>query len=255
MNKTSKIACACILISAIYACKNTKDNKPSSIKENPKEIIGISQTEALREQKKKFVKEAAPEKKKIYQEGIDAISESGMLESAKNVGDVAPDFTLKNALGENISLKDYLQKGPVVLVWYRGGWCPYCNINLRYLQEELPNIKAQGANLVALTPELPDNSMSTSEKLQLEFEVLSDIGNNVAKDYGIVFKLIDKVAEIYNDGFGLNQYNGDTSNELPLAATYIIGTDGKIVYAFLDADYRNRAEPTEITAFLKNIKK
>lgn len=241
-----------MLVGAMYACNNTKDSKSSSIKENPKEVM--SQTKALKEQKADFEENADQATQSLYKEGIDAISESGILNSAKNVGDLAPDFTLTNALGEDVSLKSYLQKGPVVLVWYRGGWCPYCNINLYYLQEELPNFKAQGANLIALTPELPDSSMNTKEKQHLEFEILSDIGNKVAKDYGIVFKLIDEVAERYNSNFGLNEYNGDTSNELPLAATYIIGTDGKIVYSFLDADYRNRAEPTEITSFLKTIK-
>jgi peroxiredoxin len=127
-------------------------------------------------------------------------------------------------------------------------------LNLHYLQEELPNIKAEGASLLALTPELPDESISTSEKHHLEFEVLSDVHNKVAKEYGVVFKLTDDVAKIYNEKFGLNEHNGDTSNELPLAVTYIIDTDGTIAYAFLDFDYRNRAEPSEITAFLKTMK-
>ena len=105
-----------------------------------------------------------------------------------------------------------------------------------------------------MTPELPDESISTAEKNDLQFEVLSDIGNKVAHEYGIVFKLTDEVAGMYNDAFDLNKHNGDESNELPLAATYIIDENGEIVYAFLDADYRNRAEPSEITAFLKNNK-
>lgn len=217
----------------------------------------VSQKEALEERKISFGLKADPKTKAIYQEGLDAITESGILDKAKNVGDMAPNFSLKNALGEEVSLEDYLAKGPVVLVWYRGGWCPYCNLNLHFLQEELPNFQAQGANLLALTPELPDQSMSTSEKHHLAFEVLSDMGNQVAKEYGLVFKLTDEVAEIYNAKFGLNEHNGDTSNELPLAATYVIDTNGKIAYAFLSADYRERAEPSEITAFLKemNMKK
>lgn len=103
-----------------------------------------------------------------------------------------------------------------------------------------------------MTPELPDESISSSEKHDLEFEVLSDVGNKVAKEYGIVFKLTDEVAEMYNQSFELNNHNGDESNELPLAVTYIINQEGEIVYAFLDADYRNRAEPFELTAFLMN---
>ncbi|MEH0152792.1 peroxiredoxin-like family protein [Limibacter armeniacum] len=244
-----------VFVSVMTAC-NAETNNQSSIKEDSKMEKEItSQTQALEERKVNFAKKADAKTKGIYKEGLDAVFASGILKRAKNVGDVAPSFALKNALGKDVSLQELLQKGPVVLVWYRGGWCPYCNINLHYLQEELPNIKAQGANLVALTPELPDQSISTSEKNHLEFEVLSDIGNKVAKDYGVVFKLTDDVAKIYNEKFDLNSHNGDSSNELPLAATYIINTNGEIVYAFLDSDYRNRAEPKEITAFLKEMRK
>ena len=144
-----------------------------------------------------------------------------------------------------------MKKGPVVLTWYRGGWCPYCNLPLHALQEELPSFKALGASLIAISPELPDNSISTAEKNNLGFEVLSDVRNAVAKKYGIVFKLIEPVAESYNQGFGLNEHNGDQSNELPLAACYIIDTNGEVTYSFLDADYRNRAEPSEITKALE----
>ncbi|MGQ1784533.1 MULTISPECIES: peroxiredoxin-like family protein [unclassified Saccharicrinis] len=251
--KIINILSICMLLSVMNACDVKNGKKSSIIKEEPMEV-SIAQSQVLEERKISFGKKADEKTKQIYKEGLEAVKESGILKSAKNVGDSAPGFTLKNALGKAVSLQDYLQKGPVVLVWYRGGWCPYCNINLQFLQQELPNIKAQGANLVALTPEIPDQSISTSEKHDLAFEVLSDMGNKVAKDYGVVFKLTDDVAKIYNEKFDLNAYNGDDSNELPLAATYIINTDGEIVYAFLDSDYRNRAEPAEITAFLKKMK-
>ena len=193
-------------------------------------------------------------KKAVYAAGIEAVANSGVLTSAMQVGDVAPNFTLKNALGENVALYDELKKGKVVLTWYRGGWCPYCNLTLSALQKELPNFKTNGANLIALTPELPDSSLNTSEKNKLEFEILSDVGNKIANKFGIVFDLTPDVAAMYNASFDMNAYNGDKSNQLPLAATYVIAEDGKILYAFLDADYRNRAEPSEITAFLKEKK-
>ncbi|NRS93837.1 peroxiredoxin [Chryseobacterium sp. 16F] len=122
------------------------------------------------------------------------------------------------------------------------------------LQEIIPEIKSQNATLIALTPELPDNSLSTSEKNQLEFDVLSDVHNTIGKEFGVVYSLTEEVAASYNAGFDLNKFNGDTSNELPLAATYVIDTNGVIQYAFLDADYTVRAEPQAILAALKNLK-
>lgn len=214
--------------------------------------INQSLKSILDEKKEEFEQKADDYKKKIYKEGIEAVANSGILKNAKNVGDVAPNFILNNALEKPVALNDYLKKGKVVLTWYRGGWCPYCNLTLRQLQNELPNFKANGANLIALTPELPDKSLSTAKKHDLEFEVLSDVGNVVAKEYGIVFELIDEVAKSYNEAFDLESYNGDQSNQLPLAATYVINENGKIIYAFLDADYRNRAEPSKITEVLKN---
>ena len=166
---------------------------------------------------------------------------------------MAPDFILNNALGKAISLNEVLKQGPVVLTWYRGGWCPYCNLTLRALQQALPEIKAQGATLLTLTPEVPDESLSTAEKNELEFEVLSDVHNKVGKSYGVVFKIEENVAQAYQNGFNLHSYNGDDSDELPMAATYIIGTNGIIKWAFLDTDYRNRAEPSDIVNELKKL--
>ncbi|MEP2237381.1 MAG: peroxiredoxin-like family protein [Maribacter sp.] len=194
------------------------------------------------------------EKKKVYADGITSVATSGVLENALNVNNKAPNFTLKNALGKSVSLYDELKNGPVVLTWYRGGWCPYCNITLHYLQEKLPEFHKAGATLIAITPELPDNSLSTSEKNNLEFTVLSDVGNKVGKEYGVVFTLTKEVAAIYEAGFGLSEVNGNDSNELPLAATYVIDTDATVTYAFLDADYRERAEVTEILAALAKLK-
>ncbi|MFI4913255.1 MAG: peroxiredoxin-like family protein [Sedimentisphaeraceae bacterium JB056] len=209
----------------------------------------------LDERKNTFNAEAPESIKTTYSKGLQAVDESGMIVGAKQLGQIAPDFELTNASGKAVRLSKMLKKGPVVLTWYRGGWCPYCNLTLHALQEELPNIQMQGASLLALTPELPDQSMSTAEKNELQFEVLSDINNNVAREYGIVYKLTDEVAAIYEEKFGLSTYNGNDSNELPLAATYIINQKGEIIYAFLDTDYQKRAEPSEITAKLKTFRK
>ncbi|YCM43274.1 peroxiredoxin-like family protein [Verrucomicrobiaceae bacterium 227] len=192
-----------------------------------------------------------PERKAIYAKGIAAIAEAKTVEGARKVGDVAPEFTLKDALGKEVSLSEELKNGPVVLTWYRGGWCPYCNIAMAALQEELPAIKKAGATLFALTPELPDKALTTAEKNKLEFKVLTDLNHKVATDYGLMFTLIPEVAK----HFKLKEYNGDTAgaDRLPLAATYIIGKDGKIAWSFLHHDYHMRAEPKEIVKFLEGM--
>lgn len=188
-----------------------------------------------------------------FANGIKAVAETGITKSAKQVGDKAPDFTLKNATGTKVSLSTLLKHGPVVLTWYRGGWCPYCNLSLAALQKELPKFKKAEATLVALTPELPDKSLDTAKKNKLEFEVLTDLNHDVATNYGLVFKLTPEVRKRYKGFFDLLEYNGKDAGDdtLPLAATYVIGTDRTIQWAFLDADYTKRAEPAEITAFLE----
>lgn len=240
-----------LLLMLLGSCQAETENDTEMTEEKIETVQTLK--EQLDEKKANFEQNADDEKKRIYKEGIDAVVNSGILESALQVGDKAPDFKLNNATGKEVNLYSYLEKGPVVLTWYRGGWCPYCNITLHKLQQELPNFKAEGASLLALTPELPDNTITTQDKHNLEFEVLSDVGSKVARQYGIVFQLTPEVAEIYQKSFGLHEYNGDETNELPLAATYIIKKDGTIAYVFLDADYRNRAEPAELLAELKKL--
>ncbi len=122
------------------------------------------------------------------------------------------------------------------------------------MQQKLPEIKALGAELVAISPQLPDNSLSTAEKLTLEFAVLSDVGNKVAREFGLVFKLSDKIQEIYkNFGIDLPTANGDDSHELPIPATYVIDREGVVRYAYVDADYTNRLDPETIIAELQKL--
>ena len=199
---------------------------------------------------------STPEVKAKYAEGIASVKEAKIVEGAKQVGDIAPDFTLKNAIGKEVTLSDELKKGPVVLTWYRGGWCPYCNIAMAAMQESLPEIKKAGASLIALTPELPDKTLTTIEKNKLEFEVLTDLNHQVAKEYDLLFKLTPDVEKLYGEKFDLADYNGTDAgtDTLPLVATYIIGQDGKIAWAFLHYDYHKRAEPADIVTFLKDMK-
>ena len=210
-------------------------------------------SDQLEAYKQNFLQKADARKIRVFDEGVDDVANSGITATAKQKEDQFLDFSLPNATGKTIQLSEVLAEGPVVLTWYRGGWCPYCNLQLRALQQSLPEINAQGAQLIALTPELPDNSLNTQEKNELTFEVLTDQDNAVAREYGLVCKLTPEVSVYYKDAFDLEVYNGNTSDELPLAATYVIGQDGTIQYAFLSADYRERAEPADLIKALKSL--
>jgi peroxiredoxin len=207
----------------------------------------------LDEFREKSSKTAPPDRIRMYEQGIEEVRKSGVVDKALKVGDRAPDFELPNAKGKAVKLSELTPRGPVVVTWYRGGWCPYCNIALRGFQKRLSEIRAEGANLVAISPETPDNSLSTAEKDRLEFEVLSDRGNKVAHAYGVAYKIPRVIAE--QSKARLAKYNGDDSGTLPLGVTYVIDREGIIRYAFVDADYRKRAEPSDVLAALRRLNK
>ena len=235
------------------ACGPTPEERAVEPKEETVSEKERSLASLLDEKKQPFLQKADSAKIADYDAGLEAVKKTGILSTALNVGDTVIDFNLPDQNGEAISLYQLLDDGPVVLTWYRGGWCPYCNMTLAFLQERLPEFEAANGQLVALSPELPDSSLSTIEKNELNFTVLSDVGNKVARQYGVVFKLTDAVAQRYQKGFNLHAYNGDETDELPLAATYVIDADGVIRYAFLDVDYRNRAEPSDILEALHQL--
>lgn len=208
----------------------------------------------LDHKKEKFEERADEDTKKVYSEGITALEDLKIGADAPQLGEVAPLFELSGADGQSVKLADLLKNGPVVLVWYRGGWCPYCNIQLRTYQQLLPRFAEHDAQLVAISPELPDNSLSTKDKNDLEFHVLSDVGNKVAADYNIVYTLPQPVQDKFKGKFDLAKLNGDDSAKLPLAATFVIAPDGTVAYRFVDADYRKRAEPGDVLKAIEGIK-
>ncbi len=208
----------------------------------------------LEEQKQSTGKKASPETIQTMLQATAELKASGIENRALAAGDRVPAFTLPNAHGEPVRLTDLLARGPVVLNFYRGGWCPYCNLELAALQAELPNIQALGASLVAISPEQPDRATETRARHQLEFEVLSDRGNRVSRQFGLVFTLPESIRAIYASfGTDLPAYNGDDRFELPLPATYVIRADGTIGYAFVDADYTRRMDPVEIIQALRDL--
>ncbi len=170
-------------------------------------------------------------------------------------GDKAPLFELPNAAGHIVKLSDLLNGGPVVLTFYRGTWCPFCNLVLSMYQKILPQIKERGASLVAISAQAPDHSLSMKEKNQIEFEVLSDAHNEVARQYTSVFQNnADAIAIMKQLGLDFYSFYSDNSGELPVPALYIIDKQATVVFAgSKGGDYRERTEPAEIIEALDNI--
>ncbi|NJN21141.1 MAG: AhpC/TSA family protein [Leptolyngbya sp. RL_3_1] len=214
----------------------------------------MSLTQDLADFKAQFRQNVPADTQSIMAQAGEAIAALGLEAQSLQLGDTLPAITLPNATGEAISLDDRLRQGPLVIAFYRGGWCPYCNLELRALQQALPQIQALGAQLVAITPETPDNSLSTQEKNELTFEVLSDRGNQVARQLGLVFTLPETLRPLYaNFGIDLPATNGDDTFELPVPATYVIGAEGKVIHRFVNTDYTQREDPERIVAILQQM--
>jgi peroxiredoxin len=189
-------------------------------------------------------------------QATDELKASGIEKRAIKAGDTVPDFELPNQHGELRRLSDYLAISPVVLNIYRGGWCPYCNMEMKALHAVQSEIEASGARLVGMAPETPDKALSTAERNGINIDILSDAGNRVAEKLGLVFELANALRPIYEKfGIDIPAYNGDQSFKLPVPATYIIGQDRVIAYAFVNADYTERLEPAEIVAKLSAIRR
>lgn len=180
---------------------------------------------------------------------------SGIAERALKAGDPFPDLSLPNALGKTVRIYDQLENGPLVLTFYRGGWCPYCSFELKAYQAALAEIRAAGGDLIAVSPETPDNSLATAEKNALSFTVLSDDGGKLADALGIRFDISDPIIELYRKfGHDLPERNGDGRWSLPIPASYVIGKDGVIQLAFVDPDYRKRLDPEEAVKAVQQLR-
>jgi peroxiredoxin len=172
-----------------------------------------------------------------------------------SVGDTAPNFTLADHLGRPVRLHDRLGSGPVVLVFYRGEWCPFCNVHLRALQEILPQITAQGASLLAISPQAPERTLAITEQAGLDFEVLSDVDQDVIKAYHLQFTSPADLQDLIVNVFGtdLRDHTADGSWRLPVPATFVIDHTGTVRAAHVSADFRTRMEPATILATLDKL--
>jgi|CXWL01.1.fsa_nt_gi peroxiredoxin len=175
--------------------------------------------------------------------------------TALNVGAKIPEFTLNDPLGKRVSTNDLLKQGNLVIVFYRGAWCPFCNRYLHTLQENLPRIKENGGVLVAISVENADRSMAISKKNDLTYTVLSDPNLTVARMFKIVYQMPDALNERYKaGGLDVAKYNSMDKAELPISATYIVNKKGEITYAHIEPDYKKRPTPDEIVAALTKLK-
>lgn len=183
---------------------------------------------------------------KAFQQGANAIT----------LGEQAPEFTLPNPTGQSVSLAELLKNGPVVVTFYRGDWCPYCNLQLRALNARLDEIHALGAQLVAISPQVPDGSMSKDEISEMDFWVLSDQDAKVAAKYGVAWEVPEFLAEHMriDRKLDLDVINNGNGGVLPIPATFVLDRNGIVTWRYVDVDYRTRSEPEDIITALTLLK-
>lgn len=180
---------------------------------------------------------------------------SGQALNARKAGDKAPEFTLRDPDGHAVSLAEILTKGPLIVSFYRGVWCPYCNLELQALQAASPEIEERGARVVAISPQTAPNSRRSQRDNKLTFPILSDEKSRVAAAFGLRFSLPDYLVELYK-GFknDLPTFNDDPAWVLPMPARYVIGTDGIIAYSEVNPDYTQRPDPSELLPVLDKLR-
>lgn len=183
----------------------------------------------------------------VFAKSIADLKNLNMEDNVIKTGELFPDFNLPNTNNKNVLLKELLKNGKVILAFFRGGWCPYCNIELKALQNNLKQITERGATLVAISPQTPRYSEELRNNHHLGFELLTDEDNALAKQVGISFVLQDFVLPIYNNlGINLSAYHENDNNELPIPAVFVVDTDSTITYRFVDTNYMNRIDIQEL---------
>jgi peroxiredoxin len=197
---------------------------------------------------------APPAAVEALHRSTDELIASGAQARALKTGDVVPEFTLPDVDGNSVSSKVLLTKGPLVVTFYRGVWCPYCNFDLRALEEARSEIELRGASLVAISEQTAPNSRKSQRQNGLEFPILGDHGGEVAARFGVRWTLPDYLREVHKAlGADLTQFNGEDSWTLPMPARYVIAQDGTIAYAEVNADYTRRPEPSAIFPVLEQL--
>lgn len=201
-----------------------------------------------------FKQRAAPERVAMMEAATAQLRASGIEDKALTLGVPVPNVSLTDALGNPVDLKNLHGGKPTVIIFYRGGWCPYCNLELREWQRLLPELQSVGAQLIAISPQLPDNSLNTSQKNELAYPVLSDSSLAAANAFGIAFELPPELVELYSKaGNDLPTLNGNGQWVLPIPATFVFDAAGNLVFQHVESDYRQRAEPAQVIELLSNL--
>jgi len=246
--RSSLLVAVLVTAGAGFANANSTQNVPS-IHDRVQAYMAQSQQDAKQPGAPKFSEQDMA----TMQAAAEKLAKD-MPEPGLKVGDKAPDFSLPNAFGKQVRLSDYLKKGPVILAFYRGAWCPFCNIQLHALHESMPQFKQYNANLIMVTLQTPDKSLDQIKKDKYTFQVLSDLDSSVIKKYKLYFELPADLIAVYKKlGLDIEVFNGKGRNELPVPGTYIIDTSGVIRAANADTDYKKRMEPQAIIDALKKI--
>lgn len=239
-----------LILFAIVACTEEKTAQPTPAANLP----SYSQAaKAYQEKSKAEMAKMDPDDLAVMQQATESLAKT-LPEPGLKLGETAPDFTLSDPTGLNISLSSLLKKGPVVLVFYRGAWCPYCNMHLHVLLESLPGIRRHGAQLVAITPQNPDKSAEQFKKDGYPFLVLSDLDSSVMQAYRLYYELDPELIRVYKKlGLNIEDFNGPGRNVLPVPGTFVLDQKGVVRARHADTDYTQRMEPAEILRVLKSL--
>lgn len=207
----------------------------------------------LRERRELAERYTPPDVIALYQRAIDEIGASGLENRALQAGDRAPEFSLPDQDKKSLSSATLLREEPLIICFFRGRWCPYDVTQLEAMNQVLPEIRQQGASLVAISPQKPQQAFFMRDQHKFGFSLLCDLGNVVARQFGLVYRVPEYQQQVYQRSFvNLPFANGDNSWELPAPATYVVGRDGVIMFARVDVDYRQRPEPLEILRVVRS---
>lgn len=203
--------------------------------------------EQIQELNKNLAAQLPTEILETFGQSITDLHLQNIEKSSIEIGQTFPDFNLPNTNNETIALHTLLKKGKVIIAFFRGSWCPYCNLELKALQETLKKMANKSITILAISPQAEKHNQALRNNQQLDFELLTDQNNALAKQIGISFSLQDYVIPVYNNlGINLSDYNNNNSNELPVPAVFVVDTDGSISYKFVDSNYMNRVNIQEL---------